>query len=914
MKSRRETRLPELLNIAKAYIQTETVDRNMTNQQYLQIMIDAIDFLLSGNYPGKTIHLLSCLSATAFALSEYHPRTSEKHSGIHWKKLALLKRKLYYEDLGRYRNMSHLADKTVYISLISMDFYMPFVTFVVEEIVQHDLPALRTALIQIRDISTYRQTNLIGRRINALVEYINDEYYLAKIAEYADDILQTQKFLGNINSRVSILWKLLAIGEAIGQLSAMHKERFSNEVKAQLREVRLILCHPERWDNQHIINAIIAGNTQHLVIPLQDLCSQMQQLLNTTQSLRQRYVNDTQGIVRIKKRLRYSIHRIKQNLFQRGRVDNSSIVARTLHEQVESIIQRQVKALWEVWFGHSVIPENSRQQMINRTLYTSRRTKLIYYLTQYEDEYEALAYRQQQRRSPLSETERYYLEFYRSIEYRCYQMKEVLPNLPAIRRLSELTEECDVEIKDASQKLANLEKEREKMVSNLEKYDDYYYSTGYHQHFFSHYDPRDSILFEDNILVGYPNLLFKHSEKMKEINKINKKIADIKKVRKVICIKYFMEDACMIIPKIVAAINMIEISYQEISNQVHQLQRDRFDEALEIMDEEMLAAYQGDIQAAMEAQSQHCQNVHPRFRIDHGTMRFYQILAGSHVRALLEYDRETGHTKNKLFCHDAAQIIISFEGDDISLLEGLKYLMQAPRGYLAHLGKRPAGESIDHFPDSAQVFYRATQFAIACRWKLLDLQFNYKQHLATSNVAYVQQLTSELDDAAMPLLTDQTISHDAAVFELDPMIQQSKLESFAKQLNQNISDKLQQLPQTSHLLKSLNINLDRTQTLMKALKEHAPVITSRLKPELNLLSNHIVKKLQDALEEEEEEIETICTAIKDFIANIINSNKLLAKEARKQGIFKNPEDEQEKEEEEAADTTQVKKIDTGKVP
>tara|TARA_R110000868_G_scaffold380784_4_gene647005 strand:+ start:3637 stop:5820 length:2184 start_codon:yes stop_codon:yes gene_type:complete len=720
--------LNALLDIGREYRDNETVGNATSPDYLLSMMVDAIDYIPAQQHRDQVLLLLSCLSAGAQLLSSRHPDITDRHPGIHWKKLALFKREVFHEDLGRYRNMSHMADRVVYRSAITMEFHTKFVNHALSEIIQYDLPVLRQACYTILIMHDYRQEALIGQRIIALVNYAHDEYCCAKILEYIHDFLALPNLVALQGQRYVALWKLLIIGEAIGQLSKPSVTTISQDIRAQFFEVRTVLCHPERSPNHLIIDSVLGGEMDHPALSLNSLLVTVRRLPADIEALRQRFVDDSRGENQIREnincrsRLRYDLHTRFAELGQIILGANTRDVERFI---ANPELERYAAVAWDDWFNRHIEEHDEEQQAYLRTVHTTKLPRVSAYLDNHEKLYDTLQYRLQSGIG-VSNEEMELIQHYQNIENRHRLLSERYGALVECRGLTEVTAGHDQLLQEIKRESDNSSKQCERMVATLNRYEDQYEAMAQSSAYSYQAGAAESSLYEANIEDDYPELEAKHLDAMRELRHLERQQQQMQHDRQLLIERYHKQRACEVLPRIIAAIDAMSNCYTRIARATANLQMQRFDEAEMQLDAATLVKFDGDIMTAMAEAAQQQQRQNPRHPPDHGEMRYYQVLAGSYVRSLLEYDRETQRESNAVFCRDAGQIPIVFQTRQMSLLDGLKEWVQVPRGYLAHLGKRPPGADPFNYPASAQIFFSANQFGQASRPHLQALLQQYR--------------------------------------------------------------------------------------------------------------------------------------------------------------------------------------------
>lgn len=118
--------------------------------------------------------------------------------------------------------------------------------------------------------------------------------------------------------------------------------------------------------------------------------------------------------------------------------------------------------------------------------------------------------------------------------------------------------------------------------------------------------------------------------------------------------------------------------------------------------------------------------------------RFFQVMAGSYARALLEGDRHSGIKKNIRFIEDAMSIDIGEHilfSDRLNLANSLRLFAQETRGYLSHLGQAQIGTT-KRF-DSPRWPLRESKLVIELMQKCLEPLTNLSN-------TYIHDLQQEL--------------------------------------------------------------------------------------------------------------------------------------------------------------------------
>jgi len=281
----------DLSRLIKEYKEKETVDAAFNANRLLELMIACTDALIHPEQDAtfNQHELWIALSACGFKLGQ---ENQLKNLQIPWQAIAYLKRVICYEALGSYRNMSHLAEETVYMSKIDLGPHMALIKHALTRIIQFDLTNLHTALLQIQQ-QTYQDHHPQANGIRRLVAYERDEYYLAKIESQASRINTAAPDLGRL---AECAYYFLVLGEAIHQLSPEVKRIFDPALCRTLNNIRQVFCHPERHQNKILVQRFLQGNITQPGLDISQLLPIMPYLQQYAAAAREQYVDRYQDL------------------------------------------------------------------------------------------------------------------------------------------------------------------------------------------------------------------------------------------------------------------------------------------------------------------------------------------------------------------------------------------------------------------------------------------------------------------------------------------------------------------------------------------------------------------------------------------------------------------------------------------
>ncbi len=240
---------PEIEKMAKDYREGNHSPRNLTQQQLVSYIVQAIDFINENNSDNlRNQLLLTAISACASTLlMDFEPFT-QRHPGIPWEALRNLVDIInfrHYPAHGLAGNL-HIEER----SIQSLEEQKVRITEISKEISE-----LKDVLTKIQNLSFYEQHYPICCITQSIVDKNVRPNLLKLLSNFLNGLSESDT--ATEEGRIEFLRLIAGLGEILVQLPELDQRLINSNMLEQFKNLRNLINHPERLDDRVRINSFI---------------------------------------------------------------------------------------------------------------------------------------------------------------------------------------------------------------------------------------------------------------------------------------------------------------------------------------------------------------------------------------------------------------------------------------------------------------------------------------------------------------------------------------------------------------------------------------------------------------------------------------------------------------------------------